>query len=96
MAFTDDSQITQPIQKAVTSLGLTAGAGVMAIADKAQQFLPDSAFGWVTLATAVVALIYNTLMLTEFIWKKWVRPLLRHFGILKPGSFFLETDRDTR
>lgn len=89
----DDSQITQPLQKAVTSLGLTAGSGVMAYAEKAVSFYPDNAIGWVGLGVGCIAFLYNFAMFSEFMWKKWFRPVLRHVGLIRPGSFFFETDR---
>ena len=37
-------------------------------------------------AAAALATLYTTLLIAEFLWKKTIRPLLEHRGLMKPAS----------
>lgn len=84
-----NTEIKMPVVKASTAMGLAAAAKVDAIAKAATSNASYATWVWVnsipwaTIAS-IVAVVYTSLLICEWLWKKIIRPLAERWKWIAP------------
>jgi hypothetical protein len=79
-----DTQISNPIAKAVASVGAATGAQVVESVQSATSIFSDLfVLNWANIASALAAL-YVLSQLCEWWWRKFWRPIFERKGWVKP------------
>lgn len=65
-----ESDISFPVQKAVSAWAACATTSVGAVAQHANSFLPNTLGEWASAVASILALLYTLCLLGEFVYKK--------------------------
>lgn len=92
--MSQDAQISMPVAKASAAIASAVGAQLL---EGGQQVGPMFAelftITWPNLAS-FAAFLFTMAMLTEFCWKKFWRPFLEAWGLIKPVRRRVYTARE--
>lgn len=87
-----NTEIKMPVVKASTAMGLAAAAKVDAADAIAKAATTNASYDtwvwvnsvpWATIAS-LVAVVYTSLLICEWLWKKIIRPLAERWKWIKP------------
>lgn len=92
--MSQEAQISMPVAKASAAIASAVGAQLIEGGNQASSVFAELfTITWPNLAS-LAAFLFTTAMLIEFCWKKFWRPFLEAWGLIKPVQRRVYTARE--
>jgi hypothetical protein len=85
--------IQAPAAKAFTAMGAGAGTSLLSTAQNAISFWPQTYGEWAAALASTVAFAYSVCLLSEWIWKRFIRPAFRSLGWITTVAADVDSER---